>query len=125
MFRFYSKKVIVDIKVLYRRIFFLHCTIMTRQLLIDLSRSRIKESKILFDNNEYNGSYYLAGYSVECALKACLSKTFRASKIPDKKFVNDIYVHDLKALVKHAGMEADRALKEAADVNFAINWAIV
>lgn len=36
----------------------------------ELSNSRIDEAKILFENDKYDGAFYLAGYSVELALKA-------------------------------------------------------
>lgn len=37
-----------------------------------LAGLRIAEAKVLLDNNLYAGAYYLAGYAVECALKACI-----------------------------------------------------
>jgi len=47
---------------------------MNRTELQRLSRIRIKEAKFLLDGGCYNGAYYLAGYAVECALKACIAK---------------------------------------------------
>ncbi len=35
---------------------------------------RIKEAKVLFDAECYEGAYYLAGYALECAIKACIAK---------------------------------------------------
>jgi hypothetical protein len=35
----------------------------------DLARIRLREAKALFDAGEFHGAYYLAGYSIECALK--------------------------------------------------------
>ena len=40
----------------------------------DLAELRIKEARILLDAGSYPGAFYLAGYSVECALKACIAK---------------------------------------------------
>jgi hypothetical protein len=98
---------------------------MTQKLLQDLCKFRMEECKTLLDNKYFSGSYYLGGYSIECALKACLAKLFNAGEIPDKKFVMDIYTHDLKSLIKLAGLEGDRAAKESTDNDFSINWAIV
>jgi hypothetical protein len=35
-----------------------------------LATIRLAEEKILLRNKQYAGAYYLAGYSIECALKA-------------------------------------------------------
>ncbi len=84
---------------------------MTEKLLRDLANSRIQESKVLLDNKCYNGAYYLCGYAIECALKACIAKNIKASEIPDRKFINDIFTHDVKSLVRLAGLEGFRVLK--------------
>jgi hypothetical protein len=39
-----------------------------------LAETRLREAKVLLDAGEWSGSYYLCGYSVECALD--LGKTF-------------------------------------------------
>ncbi len=98
---------------------------MTRRELQNLSAVRIQEAKLLLDNLAFSGAYYLSGYAVECALKACIAKQMRKSDIPDKKFIQEIYTHNLKDLVRSAGLEAIRSNYERANVNFAANWAIV
>lgn len=97
---------------------------MTRRELQHLSKLRIKEARLLLNNSAYSGAYYLSGYSVECALKACIAKQMKQSNIPDKKFINEIFTHNLKDLVKSAGLETLRAAEERANINFAANWAI-
>jgi hypothetical protein len=47
---------------------------MNRNDLQNLSRLREKEAKVLLDNGCFAGAYYLLGYAVECALKACIAK---------------------------------------------------
>ncbi|MDQ2751547.1 MAG: HEPN domain-containing protein [Bacteroidota bacterium] len=98
---------------------------MTRKNLKQLTLLRLREAKLLLDNQSYSGAYYLSGYSIEYALKACISRKIHASEIPDKKFISDCYTHNLKDLVKLAGLENDRATLERSSVNFASNWAIV
>lgn len=98
---------------------------MTRIHLQQLSRTRLREAKLLLDHHNYSGAYYLSGYSIEYALKACISRKIRQSEIPDKKFINDCYTHSLKDLVKLAGLESARATLERSNANFASNWAIV
>ena len=51
---------------------------MDRRELQSLSRVRAKEAKALLDAGLHEGAFYLAGYAVECALKACIAKTRRA-----------------------------------------------
>jgi HEPN domain-containing protein len=56
---------------------------MNRKDFQELSDRRIREAKILFDAGEYSGAYYLAGYSVECALKACFASGVKRFDFPD------------------------------------------
>jgi len=35
---------------------------------------RVSEARVLLENEHYQGAYYLIGYSLECALKVCISK---------------------------------------------------
>jgi hypothetical protein len=76
------------------------------QKLADL---RIREAQILLQSGEPDGAYYLAGYAVECALKACIIRRalVEPGYWPDKKFVQDCHTHDLKALVKIADLQTE------------------
>jgi HEPN domain-containing protein len=98
---------------------------MNRRQLQQLSRIRIRETRTLLNNGNFSGAYYLAGYSIECAIKACISRSIRQSEIPDKKFIQDCYTHNLRDLVRLAGLENYRATLERTNTNFAANWAIV
>lgn len=88
-----------------------------------LAGSRIRESKILFKAGEYSGAYYLAGYSVECALKACIAKRFMKHDFPDKKTVIESYTHDLVKLAKLAGLEQELEGENVAYLKK--NWDVV
>ena len=61
---------------------------------------------MLHENGQPSGAYYLAGYAVECALKAIIAAGFRANEIPDKSRVNNIYTHNLKDLLNLAGLKS-------------------
>ena len=50
----------------------------------------------------FDGAYYLAGYAVECALKACIAKGTLRGEFPDKKRVDSSYSHNLRELFKVA-----------------------
>ncbi len=69
------------------------------------------------------GAYYLAGYAVECALKACIAKRTREHDFPEKKLVSDSHTHDLAKLLNlaelgdklDAAIGADPAMASALD----------
>ena len=75
---------------------------MNRADLQRMSKIRIREAKVLFAAEEYSGAYYLAGYAVECALKACIAKSVQRYDFPDKSLAQKSYVHDLKDLLRLA-----------------------
>ncbi|HEX3431653.1 MAG TPA: HEPN domain-containing protein [Rhizomicrobium sp.] len=89
------------------------------------AEAKLADAAMLLQNQRYSNAYYLAGYAVELALKACIALQFGAETIPDKKLVNDLYCHDLKKLVTLAGLTAE--LRDAQDANeeFQARWAIV
>ena len=47
---------------------------MNRQDLQNLALTRLEEVEVLLNNHKYSGAYYLSGYVIECALKACIAK---------------------------------------------------
>ena len=98
---------------------------MNRKELQTLSKIRIKEAKALLDKGLYEGAYYLAGYAVECALKACIAKNVRQHDFPDKRLVIDSYTHDLVKLVRTAGLDAELEHKTKESPNFVANWKLV
>jgi len=88
---------------------------MNRVDLQNLAELRLKEAKILLDAASYPGAFYLAGYAVECALKACIAKRTKEHDFPDKDIVNKSYTHKLGDLVKLA------ELKEKLDAEMSPN----
>ena len=49
-----------------------------------LTELRITEARVLLESKCYEGTYYLIGYAVEFALKACIAKQTREYDFPDK-----------------------------------------
>jgi hypothetical protein len=72
-----------------------------------------------------DGAYYLAGYAVECALKACIAKGYGPQEWPEKQFVADCHSHEILKLVRLAGLEVARAADAAVNPNLGTNWNIV
>lgn len=98
---------------------------LSRQQWQDLARDRIREARTLLTHGRPSSAHYLAGFSVECALKACIAKTFRAETWPRRDFVKDIYQHDLGRLVKLAGLDSALETRTLEDVAFGDHWAIL
>src|SRR4051812_47467578 len=72
-----------------------------------LADKRMREARALLAAGEPDGAFYLAGYAVECALKACIIKKLNASdKWPDRNFSDLCYRHDLLVLLRLADLES-------------------
>ena len=96
---------------------------MNRNDFQSLANLRAKEAGILLDNECFEGAYYLAGYAVECALKACIAKqTIEFDFPPDRNTVNRIYSHNLQVLLKEAALEREHRFEYLSNDSFAFNW---
>jgi len=98
---------------------------MNRNDFQQLARLRLREARTLLTNGRYAGAYYLAGYAVECALKACIAKKVRRHDFPEKDTVNESYTHNLEKLLKVAGLAPQRQALSNANPQFDVNWGIV
>lgn len=98
---------------------------MKREEFKQLARSRIDEAKTLLASGYYSGAYYLAGYALECSIKACLAKQIKEHNIPEKKFINDIYSHDLQKLIKFDDDLYASYEELKSDPDFMVNWTII
>ena len=97
---------------------------MNRLDLQNLALARLEEVEVLLNNHKYSGAYYLSGYVIECALKACIAKQTQEFDFPDKKTVTDSYTHDLEKLIKVAKL--DKELKSLLDdPNFSLRWSMI
>lgn len=98
---------------------------MNKTELESLSDIRLNEAKCLLANGFYHGAYYLCGYAVECALKACISKSFLLHEFPDKKIVNESYTHNLETLLKLANLQQKLQQQATTSPDLEINWAVI
>ncbi len=90
-----------------------------------IAEQRLREAIVLRDGGHWDGAYYLVGYAVECALKACIAKQTKAFDFPDKKLTDASYTHDLSKLAAAAALTKDIEDKKNADTYFAANWKAV
>ena len=90
-----------------------------------LAKQRIREAKALLDTGHWPGAYYLAGYAVECALKACIARLTKSEEFPDKKFADRCWTHNLTQLLDPAGLKDEFAAALPADLDLTENWRLV
>ncbi len=98
---------------------------MNRADLQTLADARVADANVLLDAGRSPAAYYLVGYAVECALKACVAKQIKEHDFPDRKLINDSYTHSLEQLLKISGLKAQFDGRIAADEAFEVNWTTV
>jgi HEPN domain-containing protein len=98
---------------------------MNRFDLQKMADERVADAAALLQAGRFQAAYYLCGYAIECAFKACIARQFREFDFPDRKVVNDSYVHDLTKLLNVSRLT--KLHREEADQNdaFAKNWGVV
>jgi hypothetical protein len=91
-----------------------------------LASDRLEEARILLDNKQWTGAYYMTGLGVECALKSCLAGAVKEYDFPDKDFVNAMYVHKLEKLFRlNGGLWSAIQADMTSDPKLGINWNTV
>jgi HEPN domain-containing protein len=88
----------------------------------------VRDAAALLKARRYSAAYYLAGYAVECALKACIVARVRkdvAVIFQDRRFSEKCWTHDFDELFRLAGLEARWNTARAANVDLQDNWEVV
>ena len=91
-----------------------------------LAEIRAKEAEVLAANGNEQGAYYLAGFAIECALKACIAKKMKRHDFPlAPKEAEKVYKHDLGSLLELADLKGrlEKAMKRSKAL--ALNWVVV
>lgn len=99
--------------------------VVDRKDLQELSKVRLKEATALLKLRLFDGAYYLAGYAVECALKACIAKGTQRGEFPDRKRVESSHSHNFRELIRVAGLDGARLERAGKDPDFRRNWDVV
>lgn len=99
---------------------------MNRVELQQLSTERIEDARALLAAKQWSGAYYLAGYSLECALKSCVLAYIERTGIifEDKKYAEKCWTHDVEELVRQAGLAVERDKAAGTNLNLSQNWLI-
>ncbi|QJD91297.1 DNA-binding protein [Duganella dendranthematis] len=92
----------------------------------EISAARLQDAQVLCAAGRFDGAYYLAGYSVELALKSRICKTLNWMDFPatNKEFerFRSFKVHDLEVLLKLSGLEATVKDKHLAEWGTVKAW---
>lgn len=98
---------------------------MNRADLQKLAASRIGEAQILLSAGSYPGALYLAGYAIECALKACIAKETKEYDFPDLDAVRASYTHNLTSLLGLAKLQDKLSAEIKANKQLETYWACI
>jgi len=69
-----------------------------------LALERLDDAQALLAAGRFGCAYYVAGYAVEFALKACIARKTQEFDFPPKD-APALYVHDLQRLAKRAELD--------------------
>ena len=90
-----------------------------------LAEDRVRDAEALLNVGQWSGAYYLVGYAVECALKACIAKLTNQYDFPDKETAQKCYSHNVDVLLDLAGLITQRKTDTALNRTLSDNWLIV
>lgn len=71
-------------------------------IFLEVAKNRLLDAEVLLKNRRYRGAVYLAGYSVECALKWAITRRNQKVYLPA-----EFETHDLQELIKHTGLYSE------------------
>ena len=72
---------------------------MNRSDLQQLAEDRVLDAEALLAAGRWSGAYYLAGYAIECALKACIARRTREFDFYDPEIAKKVFTHHLPTLL--------------------------
>jgi len=74
--------------------------IIRRTTLVRIGEARLREARALLEAGEYSGAVYLAGYAVECHLKAAI-----CVRLDWESLLATFKTHDLEGLLLYTGLQ--------------------
>lgn len=90
-----------------------------------LAIERLADAKALLAARRWSAAYYVAGYAVECGLKACILARLAAEPeilFEDRKYSEKCWTHNLVQLVDLAGLRAAFDADRTADPVLVASW---
>ena len=98
---------------------------MDRGKLQQLAELRLKDAEVLLAAGQWDAAYYLLGYCVECALKACIAQQFLLHTVPDKNVVNKFYSHRVDELLAISNLKGQFDADAHRDPDLKRRWGNV
>lgn len=98
---------------------------MNKPQLERLTDTRLKDAEALLSAGRWAAAYYLLGYCIECALKACAAKQVKLHEVPGKDFINSFYTHSFDKLLNISGTKLELEANKRSNPIFEINWNTV
>ncbi|GAB4462326.1 MAG: hypothetical protein OHK0029_29000 [Armatimonadaceae bacterium] len=91
---------------------------------------RLSDAKRLLRSRRNNaGAFYMAGYAIECAIKACIAHNMGQYPFPPLLKESDLrqsyYTHNLVALLRTANLEVRLAQDRAGNPLLDTYWSVV
>jgi HEPN domain-containing protein len=93
-----------------------------------IAEERVHDTTALLSVRRWSAAYYLAGYAVECGLKACVVVHVRRHAdvvFREKKYSEKCWTHDIEELVKLAGLKTERDTEAPVNSALWLNWQVV
>jgi HEPN domain-containing protein len=89
-----------------------------------LATERLDDAAALLNAGRYAAAYYVSGYAIECALKACIARRTKQDDFPPKE-ASKYYTHDLPKLLDMADLGVAFKQEAEREPAFRSNWAVV
>lgn len=108
-----------------RRVFDYNDPMPDRTEFRQIAEERLLDAQALLGAGRWSAAYYLAGYAVECALKACiLARIEREPHVifQERRFADDCWTHNAEKLMDKAGLVSDMNRDSAANPDLGTNW---
>jgi HEPN domain-containing protein len=99
-------------------------TTLNRRTFQKLAENRLLDAGALLRARRYDAAYYMAGYVIECALKACIAKKTRRYDFPPRD-TRSLYRHDMDGLVRAAGISEAFEQDRQGDTVLDQYWELV
>jgi hypothetical protein len=98
-----------------------------RLQLRQLAEDRILDAACLLTGGRPTGAYYLAGYAIECGLKACIMAHVEAVGVifQDKRYSEKCWTHRLEDLLALANLKPTLDADVALNASLSTSWGVV
>jgi HEPN domain-containing protein len=93
-----------------------------------IAEERVLDAEALLIAQRWSAAYYLAGYAVECGLKACVVVYVGSNAdivFREKEYSRQCWTHDIEKLVALAGLKLQRDADASLNPTLDTYWQIV